>query len=164
MSSIIFSGNLTSAPEFRRTTTRRAVARFTVAVKRRRKTETRWEPVGPVEFRIEVWNRLAENIAASLHVGDRVHIEGNVVTRPDDRPEEGISQATPLVLAREVFFSLRHHSITATKNDELLPADDTAIIGSWHEAKAAEIAPATEAAPPAPISPSRGRSTPALQH
>jgi single-strand DNA-binding protein len=77
---ITIVGNLTDEPELRFTASGAAVVKFSVAVNRQRfnrQTNT-WEDAGTDFHRVTAWQRLAENVAASLEKGARVVVFGEL--------------------------------------------------------------------------------------
>jgi len=116
MATISFAGNLAADPELRHTQGGKAVAHFTVIENRRRRTPEGWADAEPNVFRVEVWDDQAENVAASLHKGDRAHIEGRIVTDRWEDKDSGAARTAQHVVADEVSFSLRFHTVKATKN------------------------------------------------
>lgn len=131
MATISFSGNLAADPELRHTQNGKAVARFTVIENRRRRTDTGWEDAEPNVFRVEVWAELAENVAESLHKGERAHVSGRIVTDRWDDKDSGAHRTAQLVVADEVSVSLRFHTAKAAKATKSAPAEDDAQIPSW---------------------------------
>jgi len=117
MSSITFAGNLAADPELRFTPSGRAVARFTVIENRRRKTEDGqgWEDAEPNVYRCQVWGSFAENVVESCAKGDRVHVTGSIITDRWTDKESGEARTGQHVKADEVSFSLRYHTVRATK-------------------------------------------------
>ncbi len=117
MTSINFAGNLAADPELRFTPTGRAVARFTVMENRRRRTEDGqgWEDAEPNVYRVQVWGSFAENVVESCGKGDRVVILGSIVTDRWVDKETGEDRTAQHVKADEVAFSLRYHTVRATK-------------------------------------------------
>lgn len=124
MTTIITTGNLTTDPEVRHTPNGRTVATFTLIENRRRRTESGWEDAEPNVFRVEVWGQLAENVGASLHKGDRATIEGHIVTDRWNDKETGAARTAQHIVAEEVAFSLRWHTVEATKNAKAAVADE----------------------------------------
>ena len=131
MSSITFAGNLAADPELRFTPSGRAVARFTVIENRRRRTEDGqgWEDAEPNVFRVQVWGSFAENVVESCGKGDRVHVTGSIVTDRWMDKETREDRTAQHVKADEVSFSLRYHTVRATKatrsNNQAPEAEDT---------------------------------------
>lgn len=81
--SINVVGTLTSDPELRFTPAGAAVANFTVASNERRlnKQTGSWEDGAATFLRCSVWRQAAENVAESLHRGDRVMVTGSLRQR-----------------------------------------------------------------------------------
>ncbi len=117
MTAVTITGNLAYDPEVRFTPTGKQVAQLVVIENRRRPTdEGGWEDAEPNTFRVEVWGRLVENIVESCHKGDRLVVIGTIVTdRWEDR-ESGDTRSAQRVRADEVAFSLKFHTVAATKN------------------------------------------------
>lgn len=127
MSAITFAGNLAADPELRFTPSGRTVARFTVIENRRRRTEDGqgWEDAEPNVYRVQVWGSFAENVVESCTKGDRVLVEGNIVTDRWVDKETGQDRTAQHVKADEVAFSLRYHSVRATKTPRTAGASAT---------------------------------------
>lgn len=131
MSTITFAGNLAADPELRFTPSGRGVARFTVIENRRRRTEDGqgWEDAEPNVFRVQAWGSFAENVVESCGKGDRVHVTGSIVTDRWTDKETHEDRTAQHVKADEVSFSLRYHTVRATKatrsNNQAHEADDT---------------------------------------
>ena len=117
MSTITFAGNLAADPELRFTPSGRGVARFTVIENRRRRTEDGqgWEDAEPNVFRVQAWGSFAENVVESCGKGDRVHVTGSIVTDRWADKETREDRTAQHVKADEVSFSLRYHTVRATK-------------------------------------------------
>ncbi len=131
MSTVTFAGNLAADPELRFTPSGRGVARFTVIENRRRRTEDGqgWEDAEPNVFRVQAWGSFAENVVESCGKGDRVHVTGSIVTDRWADKETREDRTAQHVKADEVSFSLRYHTVRATKatrsNTPAHEADDT---------------------------------------
>src|ERR671916_3160295 len=81
---IVIVGNALTAPEWRRTTnTQTLVANFRVASTSRRfeRDNNRWVDGDTLRVRVTCWRRLAENVGASIAVGDPVVVVGRLYTR-----------------------------------------------------------------------------------
>ena len=76
-------GNLGGDPELRFTPSGAAVVRFSVGVNPRfyDKTAGEWKDAEPSFYSVTAWRTLAENIAESLHKGDRVVVAGTLAQR-----------------------------------------------------------------------------------
>lgn len=75
---ITMTGNLVSDPELRYTPSGTAVANFTVANTPRFMQDDVWQDGDPLFLRCTVWREYAENVANSLHKGDRVLVSGRL--------------------------------------------------------------------------------------
>ena len=135
MSTITFAGNLTTDPELRHTQNGHTVARFTVIENRRRRTAdgNGWEDDEPNAFRVQVWGQTAENVAASCHKGDRVHVTGRIDTDRWTDKDTGQERTGQRIAADEVSVSLRYHTVTARKNERTstAPENEAAPDESW---------------------------------
>ena len=81
---VVIVGNALTAPEWRRTTnTHTLVANFRVASTSRRfdKDRNAWVDGDSLRVRVNCWRRLAENVTASVAVGDPVVVVGRLYTR-----------------------------------------------------------------------------------
>ena len=101
-------GNLTDDPELRYTPAGVAVANCRVAVNRRvRNSQTNeWEDRTDGFFTVNVWREMAENVAETLHKGDRVLIQGSIRSRSWE-DKEGQTRWVTEIEADEVCPSLR---------------------------------------------------------
>ena len=76
------TGNLTGDPELRFTPAGKAVANFTVACNKKRKTEAGgWEDVASCFLNCTVWDRDAEAVAEELTRGSQVTVVGALKQR-----------------------------------------------------------------------------------
>lgn len=126
MTTITFAGNLAADPELRFTPSGRQVARFTVMENRRRRTEDGqgWEDAEPNVHRVQVWGSFAENVVESCQKGDRVTVTGEVRTDRWTDKETGQERTSQHVRADEVGFSLKYHTVRATKSTRTATADE----------------------------------------
>ncbi len=87
------TGNLTSDPELRFTPSGAAVANFTVAAISRTfdKTTNQWRDGEALFLRCNLWRQPAENLAESLHRGDRVIVTGSGCGSGHSRPARATS-------------------------------------------------------------------------
>ncbi|WP_096359794.1 single-stranded DNA-binding protein [Microbacterium sp. TPU 3598] len=127
MSTITFAGNLTADPELRYTQNGRPVVHFTIIENRRRRTaDGGFEEVEPNAFRVEVWGEQAENVASSSRKGDRLTVEGRIETnRWTDKTTEQ-ERTAQQVTAHEIGFSLKFHTVVATKSQGQTAAGEQA--------------------------------------
>jgi len=79
MSSIVtVEGNLTADPRLNVASTGKPVANLRIAVSSRRKGRNgEYADTPPVFYDVTVWGPAAENVAASVHAGDRVLVTGS---------------------------------------------------------------------------------------
>jgi single-strand DNA-binding protein len=75
------AANLTRDPELRNTADGKSVARLSLAVTPRRREQGVWVDGTTTFLGATVWGDQAENVATSLHKGDRVIVTGRVETR-----------------------------------------------------------------------------------
>jgi single-strand DNA-binding protein len=75
------AANLTRDPELRSTADGKSVARLSLAVTPRRREQGAWVDGTTTFIDATVWTEQAENVAKSLHKGDRVIVIGRVETR-----------------------------------------------------------------------------------
>jgi single-strand DNA-binding protein len=77
---ITATGNLTSDPELRFTSSGKAVANWTVACNKKRKNENtnEWEDVATCFLRCSIWEGKAEAVAEKLTRGDEVTVVGSL--------------------------------------------------------------------------------------
>ena len=112
-----FSGNLAADPELRFTQSGKAIANLRVAVSCSRKIGDEWDDRTAWES-VTVFDRMAENVAESLHKGDRVTIVGRrAVDKWQDR-ESGEDRTKDTVLADEVAVSLKRATVGAVARNE----------------------------------------------
>jgi single-strand DNA-binding protein len=115
------AGNLTRDPELRYTTSGKAVATVRVAITPRQYSAEHGGYVdGATTFvDAQLWDAAAENLAESLHKGDRVLVVGRWVTRvftPTQGPNVGTEQRRLEVVVEEIGPSLAFATATLTRN------------------------------------------------
>ena len=127
MSTITCAGNLAEDPEGRVTPIGLQVVRLTVIENRRRKTEDGkgWEATETNVYRVQAWGGYAENIAESCSRGDRVLVSGNIRTDRWSDKDSGDSRTAQHVVADEVGFSLKFHTVRASKATHASTASET---------------------------------------
>ena len=108
------AGTLGRDPELRFTPTGQATCTFGVAVNRRWQTKgsTEWQEQTSW-FDVTVWGAMAENVAESLHKGDRVVISGRLEQQSWETAEGKRSRV--VLVADEVGPSLRWATATINK-------------------------------------------------
>lgn len=111
---INFTGNATSDAELRFTPSGAAVANVTVAVTPREKQpDGSWGDGEPAFYRVAAWRSLAENVAESIHRGDRVTVVGTL--KPREYEHNGEKRVSLDVTADSVALDLRFATASATK-------------------------------------------------
>ena len=126
-------GNLTRDPELRYTPTGAAVVKIGVAVNRFY-TNRNGEKVEQTDFfTVNAWRQLAENIAETCKVGQRVIVSGRLQSRTWET-EEGQKRTVVEIEADEVGPSLRWATAQVTKATRGGP-------GEWAADTSAETAP-----------------------
>lgn len=132
---MIIQGNLCDDPDLRRTNGGKPVTHLRVATDERVQVNNEWES-RPEFFTVIVWGNLAENVAHSLHKGNRVTVVARVKNRTY-RPDEGDTRYFTELIAEEVAVSLKWAVIEgeisrSTATRELVPAgggEDTVVYG-----------------------------------
>lgn len=131
MSTITVTGNLTADPELRFTTSGAAVANFTVAENHRTKQGDQWADDGSTFYRVSAWKTMGENIAESLHKGDRVTVTGQFRTR-EYEARDGSKGRSLDITADTVGPDLRFATATPTKRSRgSHPAPQTPQSDPW---------------------------------
>jgi len=117
-------GNLTGEPELRFTTGGQAVCNTRMAVNERFQRNGEWVE-RTTYMNVVAWGTLAENIAASLHKGDRIMASGRIQIREYAPSDDDKRYFTELV-ATEVGVALRW----ATVGDVIRPSKELATVGA----------------------------------
>ncbi len=123
---IVVEGNLTSDPRFAFTASGKAVANLRIAVSSRRKgRDGEYADTPAVFYDVSIWGQPGENVAESLHVGDRVLVTGAtyVETYTDSSGDQRTKQ---LLDADAIGVSLRYHTATPVKPTRTAAAAATA--------------------------------------
>ncbi|HEX5547914.1 MAG TPA: single-stranded DNA-binding protein [Ktedonobacterales bacterium] len=81
LNKIMLIGNLGRDPELSYTPSGKAIAKFSLAVSRRRRDESGEQREETQWFNIVAWERLAETCNNYLHKGSKVYIEGRMTSR-----------------------------------------------------------------------------------
>lgn len=113
-------GNLAADPEIQFTPSGKAVANFTVAQTPRKfdRQTNEWKDAGePNYFRCTAWEKVAENIAESLHVGDRVVVIGSLSTRKYKKKDGTEATSTNNLTVEEVGPSLKYQTTVGKRNN-----------------------------------------------
>lgn len=116
MTDLTFAGNLAADPKLAYTPSGAAVVEFKVIENRRIKDDNGdWTDAEPNSFRVKAWRSLAENVAESVTKGDRVTVTGRLVTEKYHDRETGQARTAQHIVADEIGFSLKYHTVRATK-------------------------------------------------
>lgn len=112
---VVVVGNLTADPELRFIPSGAAVANFTVAQTPRTfdRDTNAWKDGETVFMRCNVWRDTAENIAASLHRGDRVVVTGKLKQRSYEK--DGVTHTVIEMEADEIGASMRYAEVRVNK-------------------------------------------------
>lgn len=113
-STAIVIGNLTADPDLRYTPNGAAVCRLGVAVTRREREGEGWRDGETSFYDAACWRSLAENVAESLHKGDRVVVIGRLRQRSWESAE-GERRSKIEIDADEVSPSLRWATAQITR-------------------------------------------------
>lgn len=115
MNTLTLVGNLTADPELRYITSGAAVVNFTVAHTPRvyNKASNEWTDGEALFLRCTLWRDAAENVANTLHRGDRVIVTGKVKQRSYEK--DGDKRTSYELEVEEVGPSLRYATAAVTK-------------------------------------------------
>ena len=108
-------GNLTDDPELRFTQGGAAVANFTVASNRRYTDRSGNQQEETTFMRVNCWRDMAENVAESLHKGDRIIVIGRIRVRSYE-DQSGQTKWITEIEADEVAPSLRWARASISKS------------------------------------------------
>lgn len=125
MSTITFTGNLATDPEVVRVPSGREVTRLRIIENRRRlNRETgQWENAEPNVYRVQAWDSLGTNAAASLSVGMSVDVVGHVVTDRWPDKDTGQERTGQTVVADRLAPSLKWQTAQVTKAPKAGPGE-----------------------------------------
>lgn len=113
---ITLVGNLTEDPEVRFTASGTSVTNVSVASTPRvfDKGTQEWSDAETLFMRLVIWGDMGKNTAESLHMGNRVIVQGNLVARSwEDR--DGNNRTAYEVHVTEIGPTLRFHTAVPTK-------------------------------------------------
>lgn len=115
--SVTIVGNLTADPELRYTPSGSAVTNYSIASTPRtlNTTTNEWEDGETLFLRGTTWNQPAENVAESLHKGDRVIALGRLRSRSYETPDGELRTVIELDVD-EIGPSLRFATAELTRN------------------------------------------------
>lgn len=103
LNKIMLIGNLGRDPELSYTQNGKAVAKFSLAVNRRRRDESGEQREETQWFNIVAWDRLAETCNNYLHKGSKVYIEGRMTSRKYT-DKDGVERTAWEVVANDMQF------------------------------------------------------------
>lgn len=109
------AGNLTADPEVQFTKAGKAVAHFTIAHAPRRldRESGSWVDGETIYLRCNAWGSTGENIAESLHKGDRVIAAGSLIQRSYE-DSAGVTRTVVELDVDEIGPTLRFSTTTST--------------------------------------------------
>lgn len=110
---ITIVGNLTREPELRYTPSGQAVCKLGVAVNRRYQKNGEWQSEASF-FNVNCWRDLAERVAESLVVGNRVIVTGRLQSRSWET-EDGQKRTAIEIEADDIGPSLRWATAAVTR-------------------------------------------------
>lgn len=112
------TGNVTRDPEMKYTSSGQARAVIGVAVNRRwqNRQTNEWEEQVSF-FNVVCWRELAENVAESLHKGDRVVVVGRLEQRSYTPEGSDEKRSVVEIVADEVSVSLRFATASPVRNE-----------------------------------------------
>ena len=113
-STVTIIGNLTRDPELRFTGNGRSVASLGVAVSRRFQVNGEWQEQTSY-FNVTAWGQLGDNVAATLHKGNRVVVTGRLEQR-DYNTREGEKRTAIEIIADDIGPSLRWATAQIERN------------------------------------------------
>ncbi|MGE5335308.1 MAG: single-stranded DNA-binding protein [Nitrososphaerota archaeon] len=101
LNKIMLIGNLGRDPELSYTPSGKAIAKFSLAVSRRRRDESGEQREETTWFNVVAWDRLAETCNNYLQKGSKVYIEGRMTSRKYT-DKDGIERTVWDVVASEM--------------------------------------------------------------
>lgn len=120
---VILVGNLTRDPEMRATPSGVSVAKFGIAVNRRKRNENgEWEDA-PDFFNVTVWDKLAERCCEYIRKGSPVALEGRLQSRSWETEDGQKRSAVDIVAENVQFLGGRRDSETGGMPDREAIAD-----------------------------------------
>ena len=128
---ISLTGNLAFDPKMRFTANGNAVVDLRIATTPRKKVGEEWVDGETLWFDVSVWKQFAENVAASLHKGDRVTVSGRLAQSTFVR-EDGTEKVKLGVEGAVVGVDLSRYQVTVIKPVRENAAD--AAFGWAHDA------------------------------
>ena len=131
---ITFTGNATADAELRFTQSGAAVANVTVAVTPREKVGDQWQDGQAAFYRVAAWRDMAENVAESVHRGDRVTVVGRL--KPREFEHNGEKRLSLDVDADSVALDLRFRAATAASKTPRVTGNSNPHAGQMNQQRA----------------------------
>jgi single-strand DNA-binding protein len=128
MTQITVVGNCARDPELRYTPNGTSVAKFSLAVNRRRKQGDEWVDDGCDWYQVTAWRDLAHNVCESIEKGTRVVVTGRVSHRQWE-DQDGAKRLSIEINADDIGPSLRWATATINRNER--GASATAPADGW---------------------------------
>jgi len=116
MSAVTITGNITADPDLRFTPNGAAVVTLGVAVNRNRRQGDEWVEETSF-FDVDVWQQQAENVAASLHKGDRVVVSGRLEQQRWEN-DQGERRSKVHIIADEIGVALRWATVSGVEKNQ----------------------------------------------
>ena len=110
-------GNVGQHPEIKFTNSGQPVCTFSIAETRRYKDSNDNDQEQTTWWRIVAWREMAENIADSIHKGDRVLVSGRCEIR-SYKDSDDVDKYITEITAYDVAPSLRWATATVSKNEK----------------------------------------------
>jgi single-strand DNA-binding protein len=124
---ISFTGNVAFEPKLRVTPNGAHVVDIRVATTPRIRKGDEWEDGGTLWYDVVCWNRLADNVSASVTKGDSVTVSGRLYNRVWDRLDEATGEVTKVdkltVDASHVGLDLSRWPATAHRPEPARPEE-----------------------------------------
>jgi len=137
--SISIAGNLTKDPELRFLTNGSAKASVSVACNRRYQVNGEWKEE-VTYFDVIAWRKLAENLCASFKKGDRIMINGRMISRSYEASDGSGTRKVWEIDAEDIGGSVKYATADITRN----PREDGGNYSPRQNAPAASAAPASD--------------------
>jgi single-strand DNA-binding protein len=117
---VTITGNLAADPEMRYTQQGKAVTSVTVMTSRRTKEGDQWVDVDTTPWKVTAWERLAENVAETLHKGDPVVVVGTAAENSWEK--DGQTYRRIEVTAKHLALDLTRRRAVVMKDDSAAPS------------------------------------------
>lgn len=136
MNTLTLIGNLTADPDLKFLSSGAAVANFTVAHTPRmyNKATNEWTDGEALFMRCNLWRDAAENVAESLHKGNRVIVTGKVKQRSYEK--DGEKRTAYELEVEEIGPSLKYATATPVKVDRRGGAKPAPAATAWTDTDA----------------------------